>query len=251
MRVFAFTCGWVTGPLSGFLAGEEGRIRVPVPCYLIDHPRGKALFDTGLHPALAGDPAGRIGVLATIFDVELDPASVVSARLEALGVDPRDVDWVVNSHLHFDHVGGNCEVPNACVVVQRPEWEAGHDPRLARQNAFDARDYDTGNDVRVVAGEYDLFGDGRAVCLPTYGHTPGHQSLLLRLDSGDVLLAGDACYLRRTLDDMHLPGVIHEPEAALAALRRLDAFRRTGTRIFYGHDPEFWASVPQAPAPIR
>ena len=251
MRVLAFTCGWLTGPLSGFLAGEEGRLRVPVPCYLIDHPRGKVLFDTGLHPALATDPMGRLGPLGQVFGVELTPHEVVSARLAAIGVDPGDVRFVVNSHLHFDHVGGNAEIPNACVVVQRPEWQAGHEPRLARRNSYDARDYDTGHDVMQLSGEHDLFGDGRVVCMPTYGHTPGHQSLLLRLDGGPILLAGDACYLRRSLDDMHLPTVLHDGDAARASLRQLDAHRRSGTRVFFGHDPEFWATVPQAPDAIR
>ena len=251
MRVIAFTCGWLTGPLAGFLAGEEGRLRVPVPCYLIDHPRGKVLFDTGLHRSLATDPAGRLGFLAKVFDVEFGAGEVVSARLASVGIDPAEIDYVVNSHLHFDHVGGNAEIPNARIVVQRPEWQAGHEPRLARRNAYDARDYDTGHDVLQVAGEHDLFGDGRVVCMPTYGHTPGHQSLCVRLDSGPILLAGDACYLRRSLDDMHLPTVVHDGDAARAALRRLDAHRRDGTRIFFGHDPEFWATVPQAPDAIR
>ena len=138
MRVLAFTCGWLTGPVSNFLQGEEGRLRAPVPCYLIDHPRGKVLFDTGLHPALATDPMGRLGRLGQVFDVELTPHEVVSARLAAIGVDPGDVRFVVNSHLHFDHVGGNAEIPNACVVVQRPEWQAGHEPRLARRNSYEA-----------------------------------------------------------------------------------------------------------------
>ena len=251
MRVLAFTCGWLTGPVSNFLQGEEGRLRAPVPCYLIDHPRGKVLFDTGLHRSLATDPAGRLGFLAKVFDVEFGAGEVVSARLAAVGIDPGEVRFVVNSHLHFDHVGGNAEIPNARIVVQRPEWQAGHDPRLARRNAFDARDYDTGHDVLQVSGEYDLFGDGRVVCVPTYGHTPGHQSLLLRLDGGPILLASDACYLRRTLDDMHLPSVVHDGDAARASLRWMDGLRRSGTRIFFGHDPEFWATVPQAPDAIR
>jgi len=251
MRVLAFTCGWLTGPLSNFLAGEDGRLRAPVPCYLIDHPRGKVLFDTGLHRALATNPAGRLGFLAKVFEVEFGSRELVSERLATVGVDPGEIDYVVNSHLHFDHVGGNAEIPNARIVVQRPEWQAGHAPSLARRNVFDARDYDTGQDVLQVAGEHDLFGDGRVVCVPTYGHTPGHQSLLLRLDGGPILLASDACYLRRTLDDMHLPAVVHDGEAARAALRYMDGLRRSGTRIFFGHDPEFWKTVPQAPDPIR
>ena len=89
------------------------------------------------------------------------------------------------------------------------------------------------------------------VCVPTHGHTPGHQSLRVRLDSGAVVLTGDACYLRRTLEDLHLPNVVFDREQMLASLRALGVLAKGGDRIFFGHDPEFWASVPQAPVAIE
>ena len=250
VRLFALTCGWLTGSLGGFLAGENGRLRVPVPCFLIDHPQGKVLFDSGLHPEAQTDPAARLGVAARLFDVEFGADEDVARRLAALDVDPGAIRYLVNSHLHFDHTGGNAMIPNAQLIVQRLEWEAGQDPDLARRNFYDRKDYDTGHDVRLVSGEHDLFGDGRVVCLPTYGHTPGHQSLRVRLDSGDVVLTADACYLRRTLEALHLPAVVHDEQLMLASLHRLRALRASGARIFYGHDPEFWAGVPQAPVAL-
>ncbi|TMA68197.1 MAG: MBL fold metallo-hydrolase, partial [Deltaproteobacteria bacterium] len=87
---------------------------------------------------------------------------------------------------------------------------------LMARNFYDARNYDTGHEVLAVDGEHDLFGDGRVVCLPTYGHTPGHQSLRVRLGGGDVVLTADACYLRRTLEELHLPAIVHDPPAMLA-----------------------------------
>jgi len=241
------TCGWLTGPTRNFLAGESGRLRVPVPCFLIDHPRGTVLFDTGLHRDAQFEPAKRLGLAARVFDVEFHPGEDVAARLAALDIDAHAVRYIVNSHLHFDHTGGNAAIPNARLVVQRAEWEAGHDADLVRKNFYDPKDYDTGHDALVVNGEHDLFGDGRVVCMPTYGHTPGHQSLRVRLDSGEIILTGDACYLRRTLDELHLPSVVYDREAMLSALRHLRTLRDAGARIFYGHDPEFWATVPQAP----
>ena len=250
IRVFAMTCGWLTGPLQNFLAGEHGKIRVPVPCYLIDHPQGQVLFDSGMHPHAQSDPVARLGAAASFFTVEFRSGEDVGARLEALAVRPERVRYLVNSHLHFDHSGGNVLIPNAQLVVQRREWEAGHDADLVRRNFYDRRDYDLGHDVLTVDGEHDLFGDGRVACLPTYGHTPGHQSLRLRLESGEIILTGDACYLRRTLDEMLLPSVVFDGDAMLASLRRLQQLRNAGARIFFGHDPEFWATVPQAPQPI-
>ena len=95
-----------------------------------------------------------------------------------------------------------------------------------------------------------MFGDGSVVCLPTHGHTPGHQSLRLRLDSGEVVLAADSCYFCRTLRERRLPRFAYDKEAMLGVLDRLDALERGGARIFFGHDPDFWQSVPQAPQPI-
>lgn len=250
MRLYAFTCGWLTAPASLFLRGESGRLRVPVPCFLIDHPKGKVLFDSGLHPSIRENPEARLGDAARAFQVECGPGDGIAAQLRAFDVDPGSIDYLINSHLHFDHAGGNATLPNARVVVQRDEWLAGGDPDQAAANGFNPKDYDTGQDVILLKGLSDLFGDGRILCLPTAGHTPGHQSLRLRLDGGDVLLAADACQLRRTLDELILPGTLSDPQAMLATLHRLRGLQRAGLRIVYGHDPDFWATVPQAPASL-
>ena len=247
MRLYAMTCGWLTGPLRNFLAGLEGELRVPVPCFLIDHPQGLALFDSGMHPQLQTDARGRLGVIASVFRVEFQPGEEVSARLHALGIEPARIRYLVNSHLHFDHTGGNAEIPNAELVVQRPEWRAGHDDDEIRRQFYNPRDYQHGHPVLTVDGEHDLFGDGRVVCFPTYGHTPGHQSLRVQLDRGTVVLTGAACYLRRTLDEMHLPSVVSDAAAMRRSLEHLRALRAAGARMIYGHDPDAWATVPQAP----
>jgi glyoxylase-like metal-dependent hydrolase (beta-lactamase superfamily II) len=250
VRLYAMTCGWLTGRFGMFLEGEEGMIRIPVPCYLIEHPDGYALFDSGLHVHTQTDPAARLGGAAKVFEVEFQPGEEIAARLERLDVDVARVRYLVNSHLHFDHTGGNEQVPNAQLVLQEREWAAGHDPDLMAANGYRAHDYDHGHDRHLVDGEHDLYGDGSVTLIPTYGHTPGHQSMKVRLPSGDVLLTGDACYLRRTLEEMRLPKVVHDREQMIASLNSIARLRDAGARIFYGHDPEFWETVPQAPAEI-
>jgi len=252
MRVRALTCGWLDSPLGAFLDGEHGRLRAPVPAFLIEHPHGRLLFDAGLHPDAGRDPEGRLGApAAAVYRVELGDDEHVGARLAAVGVDPADVDVLVVSHLHFDHMGGAALLPNARLLVQEPEWDAGRDADLCARNYYRAMDYDLGHAVETVRGEHDVFGDGRVTCVPTYGHTPGHQSLRVRLDDGrEVVLAADACYLRRTLETLHLPPIVFDRDAMLASLGRLRALRAAGAAIVFGHDPEAWRQVPQAPATL-
>lgn len=251
VRLFAMTCGWLTSELKPMLAGVEGTIRFPVPVYLIEHPKGRVLFDTGMHPASEDDPFGQIGELAKSFRVDIRPGEDVRSRLEQLDIDADGIDYLVNSHLHFDHTGGNELLPNAKVFIQEREWEAGHTPELIKANAFNPHNYDHGHLVKKVNGEFDLFDDGTVVCVPTFGHTPGHQSLKIKLNSGEVVLAADACYFRQTLENLHLPELVFDRAQMLNSLLLLRQLRRAGARIFYGHDPEFWQQVPQAPMEIR
>jgi N-acyl homoserine lactone hydrolase len=251
LSLFALTCGRLSGELSYLMEGGEGRVELPIPAYLIEHPKGRVLFDTGMHPDCQHDPAGRLGQrLAGLFAFDYRPGEEISARLEAIGRDPARIDLVVNSHFHFDHVGGNALIPNATMIVQRREWEAGMDPEIAARRGFDRRDFDLGHKVIKIDGEYDVFGDGSLVCLPTFGHTPGHQSLKLRLPAGDVVLAADSCYFCRTLRERRLPQRCWDREAMHASLDTLARLEAQGARIFFGHDAEFWKTLPQAPLPI-
>jgi len=114
IKLYAFTCGTVTGDFGRLLQGGEGNITLPVPVYLIEHRNGLALFDTGLHPDCQRDPPGRLGArLAELFQIKFRAGDEVSARLAAIGRDPAEIDLLINSHFHFDHVGGNALIPNA------------------------------------------------------------------------------------------------------------------------------------------
>ena len=252
IRVFAMTCGHLTGDFGRLMEGGEGWIRLPVPAYLIEHPKGFALSDSGMHPDCQNDPAVRVGArIAGLFEFDYRPGEEISARLMAISCDPAKIDLLINSHFHFDHVGGNGLVPNATMLVQRSEWEAAMEPDIAVPHGFNRRDFDLGHKRLLIEGEHDVFGDGTVVRLPTHGHTPGHQSLRVRLDSGGIVLAADACYFCRTLRERRLPRVVYDREAMVASLDRLAALEAGGARIFFGHDPEFWQTVPQAPAPMR
>lgn len=247
VELYAFTCGFLTIPRGFMLKGESGFITVPVPSYLIVHAKGRVLFDSGLHAATLNDPAAYVGeLIAKYHQFHFHVGEEIAARLVAFGTDPGKIDIVINSHLHFDHCGGNAQLPNADILIQRRELE--HAKATASNNGYLLSDWDTGQKIRSIVGEHDLFGDGSVVCLPTYGHTPGHQSLKVQTElGGEFVLCGDACYLKDSLEQMRTPGVIADKEAALAVFRRFREMQARGATIMFGHDPEFWKSIPQAP----
>jgi glyoxylase-like metal-dependent hydrolase (beta-lactamase superfamily II) len=92
----------------------------------------------------------------------------------------------------------------------------------------------------IIDGEYDLFGDSSVVCLPTYGHTAGHQSLRVRLDKREVVLTADACCMRRTLEQMVMPPFAHNHDAMREVLGRFRTMERSGDHLIFGHDLAQW-----------
>ncbi len=247
VQLYAFTCGYLTIPRAFMLAGETGLISVPIPSYLVVHPKGRVLFDTGLPVATLDNPVAHIGeMLARAHQFDFHPGQEVGARLAAMQVSPDSIDIVINSHLHFDHCGGNGQLPNADILIQKSELT--HARAVENTHGYLLADWDTGQRFRIVEGEHDVFGDGSVVCLPTFGHTPGHQSLRVQTEEGgEFILCGDACYLKESLERLHLPGIIADKEAALSVLHRLREMQARGSKIMFGHDLDFWKSIPQAP----
>lgn len=246
ITLFAFNCGWFQCKAGFFMEGSDDQtyVRSPVPAYLIQHPKGLILFDTGLGERNRRDIENRLP--AQKFGLEMFEGMDIAARLRSIDVDPAKIDWIIASHLHNDHCGGMMFIPNATIIVQSKEWAAAQacdDPYV-----YNRIDFDTGHKVRAIDGELDLFGDGSITIFPTYGHTPGHQSARVKLASGDVILAADCCYLERSLDEMRLPGFTHDKEVALQTLHHLATERRKGARIFFGHDAHFWKTVPEEQA---
>ena len=251
VELFAFICGHVTGARDGFLDGESGTLTVPVPAYLIVHEQGKLLFDTGLNTGLRHDKAALLGVTDKDWEIDFPAGAEIAAQLALLGLVPGDIRYVVNSHLHFDHCGGNALFPKATLIVHAKEWRASQHKATQAAAIYNPVDFDHMAARREIGGELDVFGDGSVVVFPTPGHTPGHQSLRVQLESGPVVLAADCCYLKRTLETLHLPRSVYNRDQMLASLGQLRALQADGARIFFGHDPEFWKTVPLAPEPIR
>lgn len=243
MRIVPLEIGRIEAVLR-IVTGEEGTTTLPIPSWLIEHPDGLVLFDTGMHVGLQTD-TGRLGRTAEYFAPDFSPGEELSARLAARGVRPDDIEVMILSHLHFDHAGGTGEIPDARIVIQRDEWEAGHDRKLIELGVYDPIDYDHGHDVELVDGEHDVFGDGLLRCLPTPGHTVGHQALRVELESGPVVLTGDCVYFQRMLDEMLVPRIGHDHEQQRRSMAELKRLRDDGgCRLLYGHDQAQFRTLP-------
>ncbi len=244
MKLIPIESGFMTADVNVLCEGGEGRSRFPVCCWIVEHPRGTVIFDTGLHAELQQD-VSRLGSLAKIFEVDMQHD--LKSAIERQGVDPARIDFIVFSHLHFDHSGGTAAIPNARIIVQADEWQAGHEEAFVSGAAYRASEFDLGHEVTEIQGFFDLFGDGSVVCVPTPGHTQGHQSLRVELASGSVLLVGDCCYWQRMLEEDLLPPFGFDRELQRESMQNLRKLHQDGVKLIFGHDAEQWQQIGQGP----
>lgn len=230
---------------KGFLTAmvDTGkRIKIPVPAYLIQHPRGLVLFDTGMNVEVSdGNCANYWGQgLCGAFTAIQGRDEVIDRQLRNLGFTPEDVTHVVYSHFHLDHAGNIKMFPKARHVVQKAELKTAWWPEKFQRAAYVLKDYDDTRDYDFVQleGDFDLFGDGSLLLLDTQGHTQGHQSLQVNLkNTGTVLLAADAVYTAENEAGV-IPGITWNTNASMRAIDRLKQIRdATQGALWYSHDP--------------
>ena len=238
-------CGEIHGNLAGFEEGSSGPVTLSVNAWLIHHPRGTVLFDVGMPASFAGG-SDRTEQLSEYFTIGFDAKDTIGAQLISNDQDPAKIDFVVVSHLHFDHVGGLAEIPNATVIIQRKEWEANMAGPPEELNLHPREDFDLGHTLRLIEGEYDVFGDGSLMCIPTPGHTIGHQSLRLKLSTGEnLILTSDCCCFARTIDTGVVQAYGYDLDEQRRSLEELKKCRDRGAIIIPGHDIEVVKRLPR------
>lgn len=206
---------------------ELGQEWWPSYAHAVVHRDGVFLFDNGVG----------------LGNAEIEAAFTPRVRrledaLAEHGIALADVTGVANCHLHFDHAGQNARLPHGLpIFVQRAEWAMVHEPDYTVPAWIDV----PGLRYEVVDGEVEVAPGIRLV--PTAGHSPGHQSLVLDTAAGRVVLAGQAVRSRREWDgsakatESGAPGKL--PDAYAASIERLRAI--DPVRVHFAHDPEVWS----------
>jgi len=229
--------GWLTA-----MTNVGTRIDIPVPMYIIDHPRGLIVFDTGMSVDVVPDNGAEYwGPVSQAFTPTMTRDQGIDEQLQRIGKSVSDVQFVIHSHFHLDHAGNISMFPNATHVVQKAELKNAWWPEQFQRAAYVLDDYKNTRNFNFmeITGDLDLFGDGSIEIIDTKGHTQGHQSLIVRLpNTGTVILAADAAYMPENLQGT-IPGIVWNVEAAMDAIERMKMIRdRENGEIWLGHSME-------------
>jgi len=258
MKLYMFQCG-IIKTLKHLITMGRGvgqPFDVPVPFFLIVHPKGNVLFDTGNALAAARDKVKHWGAnIVKTSDPIMKEDDYVVAQLAEIGMTPADITHVIFSHLHLDHAGGTGEFANATYYVQRAEMQYAHKSDSAQAGAYIQADIDKPQlKWHLLNGlqddYYDVFGDGELQIVFTPGHAPGSQALLVNLKKwGTTLLTGDSVYTEEILNEDVLPGLMYSETDTVQSIKKIRDLRRDkGVRIITGHDPFAWTKFKLAPA---
>jgi N-acyl homoserine lactone hydrolase len=259
-RIVLLTLGWEDLPKSVSVHGapEDIRMREPVPGVLLQTDGGWVLLDTGFNTALIRDPYLRRRFFPSVEYQPLlpGPGEPIEESLAGIGVDIDDIHLVGLSHLHVDHAGGlklfSGRIP---VHLQRRELEFGlsNDPEVEKHAIFRIDFDDPRIDWRLADGEAEVAPGITAV--PTYGHTPGHQSFVVELDESvadggppGYVFAFDAADLTENIDhELAIGGFVGvEPDETVEPIRRLKSIAAAkGYPLIPGHDPHAWPEMTQ------
>lgn len=199
--------------VTGLFRGSDKKLELPVSCYLIEHPSGNVLIDTGWDTRYAHERPRRFaGALDRISGPHIAEGDGVDSKLAACGLSPTDIDAVYFSHLDFDHTSGIPLVTGAKRFLAASDeiTDAAANPLRYVRECWDGIelepfDYQEGG-IGPVGRSLDVFSDGKLILVNTPGHSHGHFSAKITGESGYVILAGDAVYTQRSIAERIAPG---------------------------------------------
>ncbi|MES2318616.1 MAG: N-acyl homoserine lactonase family protein [Pseudomonadota bacterium] len=248
LRLYVFDCGTIdVADISVFSPGVDvGKKKTLTDsCYLVVHPKGTLVWDTGLSDGLAALPDGKVN---GGFHMRLK--KTLAAQFKEINVAPESVTFLGLSHMHFDHIGNVGLFPKATLLMQKEEREAAFGPDAAKFGN-DAKNYPTlgANPKQELSGDHDVFGDGSVLIKRAAGHTPGHQMLFVKLKkTGNVLLSGDLAHFTKNWEHKRVPSFNFDKEASVKAMNDAAAFIKANkAKLWIQHDLEQNAHIRHVP----
>jgi glyoxylase-like metal-dependent hydrolase (beta-lactamase superfamily II) len=248
LKLYIFDCGTLkSGNPDVLLARGVTTTDMSVTAYLVVHPRGTLLWDSGVIPDELIQPGGTIEARATVH-------KTLRSQLSEIGYKPADITYLALSHLHYDHSANANSFAGATWLVQRAE-RAAMFPETPPPNPTNATlrfSALKNSKTALLDGDHDVFGDGTVVIIATPGHTPGHQSLFVKLPkTGPVVLSGDLYHYpaERTLKDFTPFAALGNPEIETASKAKLEALlKEKKAALWIQHDILKYAELKKSPA---
>uniref|UniRef100_UPI004047F7CD N-acyl homoserine lactonase family protein n=1 Tax=Roseivirga sp. TaxID=1964215 RepID=UPI004047F7CD len=247
IQVYAFNVGDIlVKDISLFNPGVDvGQpMQFSNTAYLIRHPKGDLIWDTGLPDGLNQMAEGND---SEAFLMKM-PVTLAS-QMEAIGVAPSEVEFLAVSHLHGDHIGNVNMFANATVILQKEEYDALFNGETPVAEVADLKS----NPSVQLTGDHDVFGDGSVVIKRATGHTPGHQVLFLDLaETGPVVLSGDLYHFAKNRELRGVPAFNTSKDASLASMDAIEAFiKEKNATLWIQHDYKQQQTIPHAPEVIK
>jgi glyoxylase-like metal-dependent hydrolase (beta-lactamase superfamily II) len=256
MRLYVFDCGMLNISAEGVARyhvtpSEVGEARMPVPCFLVAHPKGTLMWDVGVIP---DDTVEKAAAGGARYDVNTTAAAVVTrtlrGQLAAIGYRPADITYVAISHAHKDHTANLNQFAGSTWLTPRAEREFMWKPGNERVEPTFYSQLERSKTIPIDKDEYDVFGDGKAIIKAAPGHTPGHQVLVLQLGStGRIMIAGDLYHYppERTLRRAPPDNEFNVQQSAASRQMIEQYLTKTKTTIWIEHEFAANAKLRKAP----
>jgi 4-pyridoxolactonase len=243
IKVYLLSSGTMLIDRSQMLWNVDCGVRLRFPIYgvLIDHPEGLFLYDTGYD-------LPHVQRVFAVEEPQQERDETVLAGVKRCGYRPEDVKYIINSHLHFDHVGGNRCFPGATTLVHLKELREAKVPEPFERYAYSDQSFDHPDVVyELLEGDTEV---ARGLHLfETPGHTVGHYSLLIELTGRrPMLFTGDAAYSLESIERGIISGFHHTPVDGVRSIGRLRSLaKKYDAEFFVPHDERAFADYRKAP----